>query len=67
MSIQIIRRPAVEAKTGKSRSGIYAEISNPTSDFPRPVKLGPKAVGWIEEEVDAWIGRRIALRNGEVS
>jgi predicted DNA-binding transcriptional regulator AlpA len=27
-------------------------------DFSRPIALGDRAVGWIEEEVDAWIYRR---------
>jgi hypothetical protein len=28
-------------------------------DFSRPIALGDRAVGWVEEEVDAWIYRRI--------
>ena len=27
--------------------------------FPKPVQLGPRAVGWIESEVSAWITERI--------
>ena len=23
--------------------------------FPKPIYLGPKAVGWLESEIDAWI------------
>ena len=33
--------------------------------FPRPVQLGARAVGWIEEEVDEWIRKQIALSRGE--
>jgi prophage regulatory protein len=50
---EIKRRPEVEAKTGLSRSTIYEKMKNGT--FPKPVKLGPRAVGWLETEVDAWI------------
>jgi prophage regulatory protein len=32
--------------------------------FPRPIKLGQKASGFIESELDAWIDERIALRDG---
>jgi hypothetical protein len=31
--------------------------------FPRPIALGPRSVGWIEEEVDAWIEARRARRD----
>jgi prophage regulatory protein len=24
-------------------------------EFPLPIPLGARAVGWIEEEVDAWL------------
>lgn len=31
--------------------------------FPRRVRLGAGRVGWIEEEIDAWIESRIAERD----
>ena len=57
---EIKRRPEVEAKTGLSRSTIYEKMKNGT--FPKPIKLGPRAVGWLETEVDAWISERISQR-----
>ena len=57
---KIKRRPEVEAKTGLSRSTIYEKMKNGT--FPKPVKLGPRAVGWLEIEIDAWICERISQR-----
>ncbi len=34
-------------------------------DFPEPIKIGARAVAWVEEEVDAWIEARIeASRSG---
>ena len=53
MSTQILRRPAVSAKVGLCRSALYAAIK--ANQFPRPIRLGPRAVGWIESEIDAWI------------
>ena len=50
---RILRLPAVSEKTGLSSSEIYRRIENET--FPLPVQLGPKLVGWIEEEIDDWI------------
>lgn len=59
-TLEIKRRPAVEAKTGLSRSTIYEKIKNGT--FPKPIKLGPRAVGWLETEIDAWLEERLAER-----
>lgn len=65
-ALTIIRRKQVEARTGLSRSSIYARLRpNPKRPadydptFPRPVSVGAKAVGWIEHEVDAWIAAQI--------
>nr|VFJ67597.1 MAG: transcriptional regulator, AlpA family [Candidatus Kentron sp. DK] len=62
----ILRRRQVEARTGLSRSTIYARLkSNPRRPndydptFPLPVSLGPKAVGWIESEIDAWLTAQV--------
>ena len=58
--LSVLRRKQVQAKTGLSRSTIYARIAAGT--FPRPIDLGGgRAVGWIEGEVEAWLRTRIAL------
>jgi len=61
-TLRIIRRKQLEARTGLSRSSIYAKLrKNPKrpSDFdptfPKPISVGAKAVGWLEHEVDAWL------------
>lgn len=55
--VRILRLGAVIAKTGLSRSSIYAKIA--VGGFPTPIKLGERAVGWPSEEIDAWIADRI--------
>ena len=60
---RIIRFHQVQARTGLSRSTIYRRLAG--GSFPRPVQLGARAVGWIEEEVDEWISKQIALSRGE--
>lgn len=30
--------------------------------FPKRVKLGTNRVGWVEQEVDAWLQERISAR-----
>lgn len=52
----LLRRPAVEAATGLSRSTIYAFMAR--DDFPKPVRLGPLAVAWRHSDVQAWIASR---------
>lgn len=54
----ILRRKQVEARTGLSRSSIYAAIK--VGNFPAPVSLGEKSVGWLQHEIDAWIASRVA-------
>lgn len=58
MAQTILRLPTVKARTALSRSSIYKFVTAGT--FPRPVQLGPRAVGWVESEVNEWIDRRIA-------
>ena len=60
--IRILRLPEVVARTGLSRSTIYARLEQ--GRFPRPVALGGRAVGWIESEIDEWIRERIAESRG---
>ncbi len=38
------------------RSAIYHLRKDP--DFPTPIRLGQRAVGWKRSEVDAWIESR---------
>ena len=48
---KFLKLPEVQLRTGKSRSAIYQGVKDGT--FPKPIKLGPRAVGWIEAEIDA--------------
>jgi prophage regulatory protein len=51
-----LRRRAVEDITGLSRSTIYDLMSK--GQFPRPVKLTGKAVGWPENAIADWLASR---------
>tara|TARA_R110000765_G_scaffold37473_1_gene83006 strand:+ start:487 stop:675 length:189 start_codon:yes stop_codon:yes gene_type:complete len=57
---KFIRLPSVKSQTGKTTSRIYAEMAEGT--FPKPVKIGPRAVAWLQSEIDAWIESKIAER-----
>lgn len=52
MSDRILRLPVVIARTGLSRATIYRRAG---VDFPKPVRLTTRSIGWRESEIDAWI------------
>lgn len=56
MAHRIYRRPEIETLTGLSRSTIYAMMNR--GEFPRPVKLTGKAVGWPEAAINEWMASR---------
>lgn len=58
----ILRRDAVEKATGLPRSTIYEKMAR--GEFPKPIKLSAKSVGWLENEIAAWQKSRIEKRNG---
>lgn len=53
----LLRRQAVEQRTGLKRSHIYALMKQ--GAFPQAVPLAGRAVAWIADEVDTWITGRI--------
>ena len=63
MSPQILRLPEVSRQTGLPRSTIYALIAK--NEFPLPVKLSQRSVGWVESEITTWIEDRIAVARAE--
>lgn len=57
MANTILRLPSVKSRTGLSRSTLYLRISQ--GQFPKPVNLSGRAVGWLDSEIDAWLSRQI--------
>ena len=62
MTDRILRRREVEARTGLARSTIYLYIAK--NQFPAPVRLTERAVGWPESEITAWIESRAEASAG---
>jgi prophage regulatory protein len=58
----ILRLPTVILRTGLSRSSIYKRISE--ASFPSPIRVGPRTMGFVEQEVEDWIQARIADSRG---
>lgn len=59
---RLMRRPEVLRVTGLSRTSMYRLIA--AHDFPRPVSLSAKTVGWPASQVYAWVAARVALVKG---
>jgi prophage regulatory protein len=56
--VRFLRLPEVKQMTGLSKSAIYERIKE--GSFPTPVRLGGRAVGWVEGEVAQWGADRVS-------
>lgn len=59
MPMCVIRLPKLLSILGISRSTVYLKINQTSKyydkDFPKPIKLGEKAIGWINQDVMEYI------------
>lgn len=58
MTTNILRIPAAKTQSGYSRSTIYLRIAQGL--WTKPVRLGPRAVGWPSNEIEALNAARIS-------
>ena len=58
-----MRRDAVERATGLSRSSLYAMMD--AGEFPRPVRIGKRAVAWPQSSIEAWLAQRPTSTGGK--
>lgn len=58
MADRILRLHEVIARTGLGGSTIHAMMGR--AEFPKPLRLGVRAVGWPESTLDAWLASRPA-------
>ena len=63
--MRVMRLPEVIEKTGLGRTSVYKLIRE--GDFPKPVPLGNRCVGWVSGEIDAWIMERIDCRDRQMA
>jgi prophage regulatory protein len=54
---KVLRFPELKEKIGLSRSHVHALISR--KKFPAPIKLGDRASGWLESDINEWLQKRI--------
>ena len=51
--MKLLRRKQVEEASGLSRSFIYQMMAE--GRFPKPLKVGRRAVRWREDDIQNWL------------
>jgi|25BtaG_2_1085352.scaffolds.fasta_scaffold00020_70 prophage regulatory protein len=63
----LIKRREVLQRTALANSSLYRLMES--GDFPQSLQIGPRAVAWVESEVEQWIEKKIkeahAKRDGK--
>lgn len=59
---RFLRLPDVKQASGYQRTAIYEKIKS--GEFPKPYPLGARAVGWLADDIEAWIESRIKAADG---
>jgi prophage regulatory protein len=60
---KVLRKPEVKATTGLSGSSIDRMVK--AGDFPKPIPLGARAIGWPDFVVYDWLNEQ--AKSGETS
>ena len=62
-NLHVLRLPQVCEITGLCRSMVYQMEAE--ERFPRRIKIGRRAVGWLEGEIVSWLSARIESSRGQ--
>lgn len=54
---KLLRLSSVLKQTGLSRSSIYSYIA--LGQFPKPIKIGERAVAWLSTDIEKWMDQKI--------
>lgn len=60
---QLIRRPAVIERSGRSKSSL--QLDEKAGVMPPPISIGERAVAYIKQEIDAVLQARVEGKNKE--
>ena len=53
---RLLRRDEVERRCGLAATTIYRKMQD--GSFPKPIKVGARAVRWPESEIEDWLAGR---------
>lgn len=56
MTDEIWRKPRVLEAIGMKNTWLHEAVKS--GDFPAPIRLGARAVGWRRSDVEAWLASR---------
>ena len=62
--MRVLKLKDVLSKTGLGKTTLYKLIS--LSEFPKPIGLGLRSVGWLESEIEAWIQEKVNVRDQQL-
>lgn len=65
LSKSLIRLSEVQRRTGYSKARLYRLMSQ--GKFPSSIKIGSRAIAFVENEIDDWINQRIEESRKEVA
>jgi len=57
---KILRFQMVSERTGLVRNSINYKMR--IGEFPQSIKIGKRAIGWLESEINDWISKKITKR-----
>jgi len=57
MTTRFLRLPELMQTVGLSRSAIYEKVAD--GQFPKPIPLSGRAVGWLSDDVSEWIATQV--------
>jgi len=63
--MRVLKLKEVLAKTSLGKTTLYALLKQ--SQFPKPISLGLRAVGWLDSEIESWIQSKVDARDQKVS
>lgn len=56
---KVLRLRDVKERTGLAKSTVYKKIGE--GEFPKQFSLSGRSVGWLESDVNKWIGERLLV------
>lgn len=63
--IRILRCKEISARTGLCKAQIHTLAA--AGEFPKPISLGGRAVGFLAHEFEGWLAARIAARDAKIA
>jgi prophage regulatory protein len=60
----LLRLPQVLARVGLKTTRLYELVGD--GEFPKPLRLGDRAVAWLSTEIDSWIAAQASKPRVEI-